>query len=49
LGFLQNPEAFLFGNLIAQAACAADSLATLTGLPLDSLFWCAGAQGACIR
>jgi conjugal transfer pilus assembly protein TraU len=45
-GFLQNPEGFLFGNLIAQAACAADSIATLSSLPLDSLFWCAGAQGS---
>jgi len=44
-GFLQNPEAVLFGNLIAQAACAADSLATIAGLPIDALFWCAGAQG----
>lgn len=45
LGFLQNPEAFLFGNLIAQTACVADSIATIVGLPLDSLFWCAGAHG----
>ncbi len=45
LGFLQNPEAFLFGNLIAQAACVADSIATLTDLPINALFWCAGAHG----
>ena len=45
-GFLTNPEAFLFGNLIAQGACAADSIAALAGLPLDSLFWCAGSQGS---
>lgn len=44
-GFLQNPEAFLFGNLIAQAACSADALAASVSLPMDSLFWCAGAQG----
>lgn len=44
-GFLQNPEAFLFGNLIAQAACVADAIAASVSLPLDSLFWCAGAQG----
>jgi len=44
-GFLQNPEAFLFGNLIAQAACSADALASSISLPLDSLFWCAGAHG----
>ncbi len=46
LTFLLNPEAAVFGNLIAQAACSADSLATLAGLPIDSLFWCAGAQGS---
>lgn len=44
-GFLQNPEAFLFGNLIAQAACSADAVAASISKPLDSLFWCAGAQG----
>lgn len=45
-GFLQNPEAFLFGNLIAQAACSADALAASLSQPLDTLFWCAGAQGS---
>jgi conjugal transfer pilus assembly protein TraU len=45
-GFLQNPEAFLFGNLIAQAACSADAVAASFSKPLDSLFWCAGAQGS---
>jgi conjugal transfer pilus assembly protein TraU len=46
LTFLLNPEALLFGNMIAQAACSADSIATLTGLPIDTLFWCAGSQGS---
>ena len=45
LSFLLNPEAALFGNLPAQAACAADCAAASTGLPLDPLFWCAGCQG----
>lgn len=45
LTFLLNPEAALFASLEAQAACSADSLATLIGLPIDSLFWCAGSQG----
>ncbi|CAM4391194.1 MAG: hypothetical protein LEGION0398_MBIBDBAK_00171 [Legionellaceae bacterium] len=45
LTFILNPEAGLFSNLIAQIACAADSVASLTGLPLDKLFWCAGSQG----
>ena len=46
LTFLLNPEAALFANLPAQAACAADSLAAQKGLPIDRLFWCAGSQGA---
>lgn len=46
LTFLLNPEALLFGNIVAQAACSADSIATLAGLPIDSLFWCAGSQGS---
>jgi len=46
LGFILNPEAILFANPIAETACAADSLAALTHLPIDTLFWCAGAQGS---
>jgi len=45
LTFLLNPEALLFGNVLAQSACAADSVASSVSLPLDTLFWCAGAQG----
>ena len=45
LTFLLNPEAALFANLPAQAACAADCAASSVGLPLDPLFWCAGCQG----
>ena len=45
LTFLLNPEAILFGNPIAQAACAADCVKSTTGLPFDSLFWCSGCQG----
>lgn len=41
-----NPEAILFANPIAQAACAADCVAASTGgLPLDQLHWCAGCGG----
>jgi len=43
--FIINPEAVLFGNAIAQAACAADCLASSVNLPLDLLFWCSGCQG----
>lgn len=46
LGFILNPEAILFGNPIAQAACAADSIAATASLPIDMLFWCAGSQGS---
>ncbi len=46
LSMLINPEAALFGNLIAQGACAADAAASSAGLPLSPLFWCAGSQGS---
>ena len=45
LSFLLNPEAALFADLPAQAACAADCAAASAGLPLDPLFWCAGLPG----
>jgi conjugal transfer pilus assembly protein TraU len=44
--FILNPEAVLFGNPVAQAACAADCVAASSGFPLDPLFWCAGCQGS---
>jgi conjugal transfer pilus assembly protein TraU len=43
--FILNPEAILFGNPIAQAACAADCVAASAKLPLNPLFWCNGCQG----
>ena len=43
--FILNPEAVIFGNPIAQAACAADCAAATAHFPLDALFWCAGCQG----
>lgn len=46
LAFILNPEAILFANPIAQAACAADSVASSLHGPLDKLFWCAGSQGS---
>ncbi|MDH5179524.1 MAG: TraU family protein [Gammaproteobacteria bacterium] len=42
--FILNPEAVLFNNPVAQAACAADCVAASAGFPLDSLFWCLGCQ-----
>ncbi|WP_414057635.1 conjugal transfer pilus assembly protein TraU, partial [Pantoea dispersa] len=46
LAMILNPEVALFSNLLAQGACAADSIASTAGMPLDPLFWCAGAQGS---
>ena len=45
-GFLLNPEALLFGNPIAQIACAADAIMSTIGIPLDPLFWCVGTWGS---
>lgn len=44
--FIINPEAALFGNPIAQAACAADCGAASVGFSMDTLFWCGGCQGS---
>ncbi|MFN7570487.1 MAG: conjugal transfer pilus assembly protein TraU [Betaproteobacteria bacterium] len=43
---LLNPETFLFGNPIAQAACAADCVLATTGWGSNELFWCAGCNGS---
>ncbi|KIE04242.1 Conjugal transfer pilus assembly protein TraU [Candidatus Jidaibacter acanthamoeba] len=49
LSMLLHPEAFLFNNLLAQAACSADCVSASSGSkgkPIDSLFWCSGCQGS---
>jgi len=46
LAFILNPEALLFGNIVAQLACIPDSISANLGLPLDPLFWCAGSWGS---
>lgn len=46
LSFVINPEAILFGNPIAQLACAADSAAAAVKYPIDALFWCVGSWGS---
>jgi conjugal transfer pilus assembly protein TraU len=47
LNTLINPEAVLFANPVAQAACSADCVAASSGtLGNDKLFWCNGCQGA---
>lgn len=42
---LLNPEAFLFGNPAAQAACVLDCVSASVDLPRDELFWCSGCWG----
>lgn len=42
---LLNPEAILFGNILAQSVCAFDCAASTISKPLDGLFWCAGCLG----
>lgn len=39
------PEAVLFTNPIAYAACAVDAAVAAFTFPLDPLFWCAGSWG----
>ncbi|AVX06014.1 protein TraU (plasmid) [Maritalea myrionectae] len=47
LNNLLNPEAILFSNTIAQAACAAECAVASSGnLSMDLLFWCNGCQGS---
>ncbi len=43
--FVLAPEASLFANPIAQTACITDCAAASLGLPINTLFWCAGCQG----
>lgn len=45
LQMLLNPEAFLFGNMAAQATCALDCASANTSFARDELFWCAGCLG----
>ena len=44
--FILNPEGALFGNPVAQAACAGDCVAASSGFSHDALFWCSGCQGS---
>jgi conjugal transfer pilus assembly protein TraU len=40
-----EPEAPLFANLIAAAACSADCVAASIGFGFEALFWCSGCNG----
>ena len=46
LSFFLAPESALFGNVLAQAACAADCVAATAGFSNNLLFWCGGCQGS---
>lgn len=46
LTLFMNPEAILFGNVLAQSACGADCIAATASLPLKYLFWCGGCNGS---
>jgi conjugal transfer pilus assembly protein TraU len=46
LSAIMAPEAALFANPIAQAACAVDAVAAGADFPIDALFWCQGGWGS---
>lgn len=46
LTMLLNPETFLFGNPVAQAACAGDCVLSSASFGSNALFWCAGCNGS---
>jgi len=41
-----HPEVMVFGNEVAQALCSTDCLATSSGFPINTFFWCAGCWGS---
>lgn len=45
LSMVVNPEANLFNNEIATAACMVDAVASTAKRPIDQLFWCLGSWG----
>src|SRR5690606_15307698 len=45
LSLFVHPEAILFSNPVAVAACMADAVAATAYKPLQALFWCAGSYG----
>ncbi len=42
---IMTPEVFLFGNPLAQSACAIDCATATVDFPRDEMFWCAGCWG----
>jgi conjugal transfer pilus assembly protein TraU len=45
LAFFLNPEAVVFANPLAVAACTVDCAVSTTSQPMTSLWWCAGCWG----
>jgi conjugal transfer pilus assembly protein TraU len=45
LAFFMNPEAVVFANPLAVAACTVDCATTTVSKPMASLYWCAGCWG----
>ncbi|MDO9103877.1 MAG: TraU family protein [Methylovulum sp.] len=45
LAFFINPEAVVFANPLAVAACTVDCTVTTVSQPMTSLWWCAGCWG----
>lgn len=45
LSLLMFPEALLFANPVATAACSVDAAMAAVSWPADALFWCAGSFG----
>ena len=43
---IMNPEALLYANPIAQAACAFDTAKALVDFPINRLHWCAASMGS---
>jgi conjugal transfer pilus assembly protein TraU len=41
-----NPDVYLFANLPARAACAADCVTATAGFPNNLFYWCGGCQGS---
>lgn len=46
LSFIINPDVALWGNPIAQAACALDCVSATADFGRDELMWCSGCQGS---
>ncbi len=46
LMMLFQPEVLLFANPVAQFSCIPDAVSSQFNLPIDPLFWCAGAFGS---